>query len=191
MKVKKAKYKLFHASARTNLVRVLFNFKIMELAKIDFGGIVSTTSKELAFDISKAILDGEVDAIQAAVVLKKIQKTCELLFKSEAREVIDNEVRKYAPKGVASLFNTSFEYCTVSTKYDYSVCGHPEYDELCKIEKIIKARKKEIEAGLKDLKQKQDMYVHSCYNLEEVVISDDYLINPPIVKKTQGAKFKV
>jgi hypothetical protein len=35
------------------------------------------------------------------------------------------------------------------------------------------------------------MYVHSCYNLEEVVISDDYLINPPIVKKTQGAKFKV
>ena len=99
------------------------------------------------------ILEGEIDIVSAAVVLKRMSKASdELLKDKEVKEAIEEAFTPYLEDGKkAEVHGASVSRSAVYTFYDFSVCGHPEYDALAQIAEGVKTRMKEIEEQLKAL----------------------------------------
>lgn len=105
---------------------------------------------ELANDLVEKVKEGELDPIKLGIQLDFIAKVAEDA-KSQIKSEIIAEVEKYGKSYEG--FNYKIEVKEVGVKYDYSVCGHPRWNELNKQLKSIKAEMKEIETFLKTIKK--------------------------------------
>ena len=149
--------------------------------------------------IRKDILDGKIDAAKAGVVLKKLAKlTKELLEDKDVKEVIYNESIKYVGE---TLLGGKISESTTNTWYDFSVCKHPELDQLYDIQKNVKLRIKEIEDELKltipknqKIKgegfgiqnTKKPTIVEYYYTLEQKVSGEVIQCEPPLKLQSMG-----
>jgi hypothetical protein len=165
----------------------------MKKSVVGFSGVLKEESNVIVKTVKEAILDGEEDIGKIAVFLKKISKVATEIFKdSQTREAIDEEIERYAGKGQAVLFGAKVEHTVTSTSYDFSMCNHAEYDALCDIERLVKAKKKEIEKMLKELTiESKEVVIPKLPNLSYVDSGEVIEVFPPAITKKRGAKFTV
>lgn len=166
-------------------------------------------TKDIINDLAEKIVSGEVNACYTGVVLKRMAKVVEELYKLPAvKEKIINETKKYiegTPKG-EKIFGANILYCATSTSYDFKDCGHIVLNELNKIKKQVEEEIKLIEDELKlMIPTKSTMeIVDGKFGIKdttkEVVISkmpslvwetnDDVIrVKPPLKMQGFGLKF--
>lgn len=114
-------------------------------------GITKASISEKAESILSLVKNGSINPMEAIVKIAAMVTMLE-----EARQLISDdcldEVRKYGKE--ATYKGVKLEVKEVGTKYDYSACGHPDYDTL-KIEKEkAEGNLKALEATLKTLQKK-------------------------------------
>lgn len=155
----------------------------------------------IADQIVKAINDGNLNPLEAAVGLKKLEKVIEQVFSSskgdkDARDARDKETQLFAPKGKAQAFGATVEYVATSTSYDYSLCGHVEYDELARIATIVKARMDKIQKELVKLapsteENPNEVVIRTVPVLKEMPYGEVVNLEPPTKRVTMGTKITV
>lgn len=123
----------------------------METSLTVINQLPQTKSEQKVFvqQLVDFVLSGECDPLKIEARMKNLEDIVKDYRKNtEIRELLLEEVRKY-PKGVAEMFNATFQEKETGVKYDFSQCGWSVYNELCiKIEELS-AKKKEMEEIMK------------------------------------------
>lgn len=166
-------------------------------------------TKDIINDISEKIINGEINACYAGVVLKRMAKVVEEVYKLPAvKNKIVDETKRYiegTPKG-EKIFGANILYCATSTNYDFKECGHIVLDELYKIQEKVEEEIKLIEAELKlmiptkSTMETKDGVLGIKDTTKEIVISkmpslvwetnDDIVrVKPPVKYQRMGLKF--
>jgi hypothetical protein len=114
-----------------------------------------------ATNIYTAVMDGNMSAVDVAVMLKFVEETGKSLKelsddngKNTFVDLVREEIERSADDG--KTFNTKhgvkFELYEAATKFDYESCGDPIWNKLSKELELTKAKMKERESFLKSLK---------------------------------------
>ena len=131
----------------------------------------------IAKDVRMKILDGEINPLDAAVVMKAMDEFVKHLRSNElVQDAIIEEVEKYGK--VAEHNGATIQIKEVGTTYDFSVCNDPQLDILRTHAEDINAQIKQREAFLK------------CINGTETIVNSEtgevYTINQPVKKSKTG-----
>lgn len=130
-----------------------------------------TKQKELVALMVEQVESGDVNVLKAEAVMKSMEDVIKDYRKNErVREILLDEVRKY-PKGVAELYNATFQEKEVGVKYDFTKCGHQKYDEVCAEIARLTEVKKELENEIRGHK--------SPYVYTDMETGESYEVNPP------------
>lgn len=107
-------------------------------------------TKDIIQDCADKILNGEVDAARAGVIIKRMAKISEEILKiKKVKEAIYKETKKYIEGGQKNIFGASISIAATYTTYDFKECGHIVLNELYNIQEQIKEAIKSIEDELK------------------------------------------
>lgn len=167
-----------------------------------------TKVKDLVPIIQERILNGEIDAAKTGVILKKFAKLYEELFKGDAgetvKDVIYEETIKYKEnKATFELMGAKITDGVVRTWYDYEQCGDPLWNELNRLEGVLKKLKKEREEELKNTMPSDNQLVLGVGNKSILVpyelkiqkrnIEPNKVVQiiPPVKRQTYGLKYSV
>lgn len=157
--------------------------------------------------VREMVLSGEVDAAEFGVILKKYEKLAKDIFEgakgTQLKEHIYAESLKFkeGSKSTMHISGARVMDTSVHTYYVFDECGDPVWTELDKIEKQIKALKKERED---ELKSKIPSDTQLTLGISNTSISVDYIpvltleenedvvnIKPPVKMQRQGLKYFV
>lgn len=104
-----------------------------------------------ANQLSEKLKSGELNPLHVLANIKSYEK----LFEKVKNDVLSGaitEIDKY-PKGEdVSLYGAKFTHMEAGVSYDYSGCGHQDYDEICNQIALLNVKKKEYEELLKAIK---------------------------------------
>lgn len=118
----------------------------------------SFDSKQYVRDILSATKNGEIDALKAYTVVKRLEKIAkDVLEDKEFKKLGLEAARKYMAGNsrTIELYSAKISEAVTYTYFDFSECGHPQLDELYKIQEQVKAAIKVIEDELKSLIPKE------------------------------------
>lgn len=104
---------------------------------------------ETATQIVQALDNGEVNPLDLKLAFKAIED-----LGKKVKGTLDTHLVEEASKYTKTFMYKGSEFTTMEagTRYDYSECGHQEYNDLVSQIKVLEARKKEIEEDLKGIK---------------------------------------
>lgn len=107
---------------------------------------LTTTKAEIADFAESAIAkvtDGEMEASRLARFAKTLEEMAKRILTDErVKNALYEEITSYEGDRV-TLHNAEWQVKAVGVKYDYSVCGDPEWDRLnAEIERLTEERKK-------------------------------------------------
>ena len=126
--------------------------------------------KTFVQDVKERILSGDENPLKIAAQLKAMEEVIDELRKDkEIRDMILNAAEKEGK--TSKSFNAEFQIKETGVKYDFSVCGDPEWEDLNKEIEPIKAKIKERETFLKVVKN-------------QFSTTDGIVINPPVKTST-------
>lgn len=144
-----------------------------------------STKDQISMFVHKTVQEvkaGNVNALQLKAQLKCFEKVAEAIDKETKFEQL-TERMKYKEKTI-ELYGAKIEVAEVGTKYDYSVCNDPCWNELNEnIEKLAEA-KKQRETFLKSISQPIGI-------TDEFTQGETVVINPPVKSSTTGLKFTI
>lgn len=130
-----------------------------------------TEQKELVVLMVEQVESGDVNVLKAEAAMKSMEDVIKDYRKNErVREILLDEVRKY-PKGVAEIYNATFQEKEVGVKYDFTQCGHQKYDEVCAEIARLTEVKKELE---NEIRAHKSPYVYT-----DMETGESYEVNPP------------
>lgn len=136
--------------------------------------------ENFADDLIQRIEDGELNPLQAHAYIKRMEDLVEIINKdARYKSLLLNEGEKHGKK--FQLYNTDFAISEVGTKYDYSMCGDVEWEQMDKAIRILQTAIKMREAYLKNVPS----------NGEEKVdkeTGEAYTIYPPTKTSTTAIK---
>lgn len=118
----------------------------------------SFDSKQYARDILAATKNGEVNPLKAYTVVKRMENIAKTVLEDkEFKKLGLDEVEKHLSgnQKTIELYSAKISKAVTYTYFEFQDCGHPVWDELDKIEKIVKEAKKLIEEELKLLIPKE------------------------------------
>lgn len=101
--------------------------------------------------IKDSVFNGEVPALETGIMLKKISKISEDIFKDEVFKtaIRDETIKSFEGKTYKGYGMTISERAT-RTYYDFEICGCPIWNALnqiqLEIKELIKAREEELKA---------------------------------------------
>ena len=158
---------------------------------IKFGDTVQPSV--VSSQIIESIKEGDLDPLHVAVAFKRIQKimdaVCGTKGDKEVKDAISVETQRYSTKGKAAAFGAMVEYCPTYTKYDYSKCNHPEWDELTRIVRNCKARLKELEGELRKLPPGgEEQIIRKLPKLVQEISAEIVHVDSPTKSQTWGTK---
>lgn len=127
--------------------------------------------KELVSAMVVAIESGELDVLKIEATMKSMEDVIKDYRKNErVREILLDEVAKY-PKGIAEVYNATFQTKETGVKYDYSGSGHLRYNEIVEQINDLTEQKKKLE---------NEMRIHkSPYVYTDIDTGESYEVNPP------------
>ena len=130
-----------------------------------------TEQKELVSAMIAVIESGECDVLKIEATMKSMEDVIKDYRKNErVREILLDEVAKY-PKGIAEVYNATFQTKETGVKYDYSNSGHLRYNEIVEQINALTEQKKELE---------NEMRIHkSPYVYTDIDTGESYEVNPP------------
>lgn len=163
----------------------------MKNTLIKFGDTVQPSV--VSSQIIESIKEGDLDPLQVAVAFKRIQKimdaVCGTKGDKEVKDAIAVETQRYSTKGKVPAFGAMVEYCPTYTKYYYSKCNHPEWDELTKIIRNCKARLKELEGELRKLPPEgEEQIIPKLPKLVYEISAEIVHVDSPTKSQTWGTK---
>ena len=140
-----------------------------------------TGVEKFSHQLISAVQNGEVNPLQLKALFKVMEKVSEKVDEA-IKDNLLREANKYSEKKF-SAFGFEIEKTEVGTKYDYSHCGDPIYDQRVKIFEEAKKQLDERAVFLKALK-------------ENLTLVDDEsgevaTVRPPFKKSTEGLKFSM
>lgn len=110
-------------------------------------------SNLLITNIKSQILQGNINALEGWVIVKRMAKIGETVLEdSELKELAIKEFNKYTPekgKKSVTVFSANISHCAVHTAYDFKECGHEVLNELYNIQAQVKEVIAQIEEELK------------------------------------------
>lgn len=130
----------------------------------------------------QSVKDGDVNALELKSQLKAFEKAIEEIDKATKDEQL-TERMKYREK-VIDLYGCKIELAEVGTKYDYSACGDPYWNDLDKMIKSLSEQKKQRETFLKNISKPIGI-------TDESTGGETVVINPPVKSSTTGLKFSI
>lgn len=134
--------------------------------------------QEMATNLIEQVMDGNTNALSAHVKVLALEKVMEIVKKTIATEVL-KEAEKYGQKRFMA-YGASVEMAENSVKYDYQMCGDPDWNEAnVKVEVWTKA-KKEREEFLKYLKKSMEII--------DPASGEVIKISPPVKTSISGVK---
>lgn len=130
--------------------------------------------------IIESVKQGEASPLEVLKFFKAFERVAERV-KKEIHENAMNEADKYSEKSFM-IHGVKFEKAELGTKYDYSACGDPVWNELTEQSEALSKRIKKREEWLKT------MGGH-----ENIVTGDGEVVTiyPPIKKSTSGLKITI
>ena len=127
--------------------------------------------KEMVALMVESLKQGNEDPLRIEAAMANVEAVVkEYRANKEVKEMLLDEVRKY-PKGIAEIYNATFQEKEVGVKYDFSECGHVVYDELCAEIERLTAQKKDMESIMKMNK--------SSWIYTDPATGESYEVNPP------------
>lgn len=114
----------------------------------------SFDSKSLITNITEQVINGNVNPLEAHVILKRMAKVSEEVLKNETiKKMALTEAEKYlsGSKKTFEQYSSKITIQSVYTYYEFEECGHEVLDELYKIQELIKEQIKVLEEGLKTI----------------------------------------
>ena len=97
-----------------------------------------------------AVVNGDIDPLQAHIGISRLEKAISLYKKNEQiQDLTLRELSKYGKR--QSFGDCVLEESEAGVKYDYSVCGDPEYADMLATRAALDADIKERERYLKSL----------------------------------------
>lgn len=162
----------------------------------------SFDSKQYIRDISSSIKNGEVNALAAYTVLKRMAKIAEELFKDkEVKQLALDEFDKHPGKSLEAWSAKIIKAATY-TYYDFKECNHPQLDELYKIQKQVENDIKNLEEELKLLivpetsqiglgiaSDSKDIVIKQMPNYGYIEHEDQITVHAPKKIQQMGLKF--
>ena len=156
-------------------------------------------TSDIIDNIKNAVSEGEVPALETGIMLKKIAKISEEIFKDEVfKTIVHNETLKsFEGKNYKGYGMTISERAT-STFYDFTVTNDPLWIALDEIQKQVKELIKAREEDLKGLIPKSTNLSMAIANTETKVTIDnlpkliwencgeEVTIKPPIKYQKMG-----
>lgn len=128
-----------------------------------------------------AVQNGEVNPLQLKAMFKIMEKVSEIVDQA-IKENLLTEAARYSEKKF-NAFGFEIEKCEVGTKYDYSTCGDPVYNQRAQILEEAKKQLDERAAFLKSI------------TAPLTVVDDESgevaTIHPPLKKSSEGLKFSM
>jgi hypothetical protein len=134
-----------------------------------------------ARQLIRSVESGEVSALQIAATLKMIDKVSEK-FNEATKESQLREANLYPEKKI-SMFGFEIEKAEVGTRYDYSTCGDPIYNQRLQIFQEAQKQLKEREEFLKGVKE--------SLTLVDEESGETARVRPPLKKSNEGLKFSL
>lgn len=108
---------------------------------------ITTAATQLDYKLKS----GELDPLHVLANIKSYEKLFEIVKTTVLSSAI-TEMDKY-PKGEdVSLYGAKFTHMEAGVSYDYSGCGHKDYNEICNQIALLNVKKKEYEGLLKAIK---------------------------------------
>ena len=108
-----------------------------------------TEQKEMVAMMVERAKSGEEDILRIEAGMANIEAIAkEYRANKEVKEMLIDEVLKY-PKGIAEAHNATFQLKEVGVKYDFSNCGHQQYNAVCAEIARLTEIKKEMEGIMK------------------------------------------
>ena len=145
-------------------------------------GLMASTSTQIDIfsdGIIQAVKEGEINPITVAVQLKAMKTASERIAKEISPELM-TEVSKY-PEANFEFMGNKISKAEHGTKYDFSKCNHPRWNELTA----------EIEELTKELKATEN-FLKAIKEPLEVILGDEVLIvTPPTKTSTSGINISI
>jgi hypothetical protein len=124
-----------------------------EIVKFDKAALTKAGANTMAQNFIDALENGSVNPLELALVFKTVEAVQKQIG-DKLKEHAIAEAQKYE-KTFTYLGNEVTLSDNLGVKYDYSNCGHREYDELLKTLEPLLKRKEQIEEELKAMKSKR------------------------------------
>ncbi len=109
-------------------------------------------SKDVIENIIDNVVEGRIEPTKVGVILKRMEKVSKAVLENKkVKEIINDSFDKYMTGTTNSvkLYSATIVKMPVWTGYNFDDCGHPELNELYKIQKEVEDRIKGIEEELK------------------------------------------
>lgn len=151
----------------------------MEISRIKEGHLKNDI-QALSETIINRLNEGETDPLEMLATIKAYEK----VFENVKKDLMNNaltEAGKYAEKEF-KVFGVKFNKAEAGVVYDYSQCGHIDYNNVCEEIKRLTEIKKEYEKTLQTIKQLTPM-ISSEGEIMEVI--------PPTKKSTTVLKVTI
>lgn len=120
-----------------------------------------TKSQQKSFvdRLVETVLEGDVDPLRVEAQMCNIEQIVKTYRKDErVKDILLQEAERYHKDELSNLYNSKFEIKEVGVKYDYSVCGHPEWEKLNEAINELTERKKNLE---KELQLKRESFIYT------------------------------
>lgn len=131
--------------------------------------------------VIESVRQGETNPLEVLVILKAFEKAADRILK-EVRDNFVNEADKYPEKSFE--FNgVKMEKAEVGTKYNYSICGDPIYNQRFQIKEEADKQVKEREEFLKALKEPMTFVDESTGEVVKII--------PPSKTSTTSVKVTI
>lgn len=171
---------------------------LIKLDESNYNGKVSVSEagvEQIAIKLYEDVLEGRSGAIAVAEMLKfvgevetKVKAMSDVNDQNKFVDLVRDEIKRNSDNGKSctSKYGTKLELAETGTKYNFTVCGDPEWNyytaEAAKIKKKIEQR----EAFLKMLTNPYP--VGNVIDPGTGEVHEDVELNPPI--KTSSSSFK-
>lgn len=146
--------------------------------------IMANTSTEIdvfSDGIIKSVDEGEMNPLHVLIQLRAMEKASDRILKA-IKENMLNEADKY-PGTSFEFMGNKIEKAELGTKYDYSKCNHPKWNELTAEINELKKELLETESFLKAIKSPLEIF-----NSET---GETSIITVPIKTSTYGLKVTI
>lgn len=165
--------------------------------------------KEIVPYIQEQILEGNIDAAKAGIILKKSAKLWEELFKGDLGETVKDVIYtstlnyREGNKKTIELMGAKITAGAVRTWYTFEECNDPLWNELNRLEKKLSELRKKREEELKALIPPDNQLELGIQNKQILVPYEIKIgmkekkspvvasVTPPIKRSIDGLKYSV
>lgn len=149
-----------------------------QLALNDLGNLTKSQITKLTGQIVQSVAEGNLDPILTLAQAKKLEVIAKDI-KTAIKEDVDFALDKHEKS--FTMHSINFVKAPTYTKYDFTNCGHVEWEELtAKINLLIERRNK-IEKFLQNMPEDSGI-------LDE---NTGEVLRPPIKKQTMGVRMTI